>query len=109
MERFIGQSCTVCVMGPSGKRLGHHVVESNGKALVERIRSIAGERHVCLEEGTQSEWLYEILQPHAKRVVVTQPLRRGGQQERRDRRVGAGGPAAKRRAGAQRVQVAAFR
>jgi transposase len=83
MQRFIGldahgQSCTLCVMGPSGKRLGHHVVETNGKALVERIRSIAGERHVCMEEGTQSEWLHEILQAHAQRIVVTQPLRREG-------------------------------
>lgn len=83
MQRFIGldahgQSCTLCVMGPSGRRLGHHVVETNGKALVEMVRSIAGERHVCMEEGTQSEWLYEILQPHAKQVVVTQPLRRAG-------------------------------
>lgn len=83
MQRFIGldahgQSCTLCVMGPSGRRLGHHVVETNGKTLVELVRSIAGERHVCMEEGTQSEWLYEILQPHAKRVVVTQPLRRAG-------------------------------
>jgi transposase len=83
MQRFIGidahrQSCTVCVMGPSGKRLAHHVVETNGKALVELIRSVAGERHVCTEEGTQSEWLFEILRPHAERVLVTQPLRREG-------------------------------
>jgi transposase len=83
MQRFIGldahgQSCTLCVMGQSGRRLGHHVVETNGKALIEQVRSIAGERHVCMEEGTQSEWLYEILQPHAKRVVVTQPLQRAG-------------------------------
>jgi len=83
MQRFIGidahgQSCTLCVMGPSGRRLGHYVVETNGKTLVEQIRSIAGERHVCMEEGTQSEWLHEILQPHAKRIVVTQPLRRAG-------------------------------
>lgn len=83
MQRFIGldahgQSCTLCVMGPSGRRLAHHVVETNGKALVEQIRSIAGERHVCMEEGTQSEWLCEVLQPHAERVVVTQPLERRG-------------------------------
>ena len=57
MQRFIGldahgQSCTLCVMGPSGRRLGHHVVETNGKALVQQLRSIAGERHVCMEEGT---------------------------------------------------------
>jgi transposase len=83
MQRFIGldahgQSCTLCVMGPSGRRLGHYVVETNGKALVQQVRSIAAERHVCMEEGTQSEWLYEILQPHVTRVVVTQPLRRAG-------------------------------
>jgi transposase len=65
-------------MGPSGRRLGHHVLETNGRALVETVRSIPGERHVCMEEGTQSEWLYEILQPHAKRIVVTQPLQRAG-------------------------------
>jgi transposase len=83
MQRFIGldahgQSCTLCVMGPSGKRLAHHVVETNGKALVEQIRSIAGDRHVCMEEGTHSEWLHEVLQPHVKRIVVTQPLQRQG-------------------------------
>jgi transposase len=83
MQRFIGldahgQSCTLCVMGPSGRRLARHVVETNGKALVELIRSIPGERHVCMEEGTQSEWLHEVLQPHAERIVVTQPLKRTG-------------------------------
>lgn len=83
MQRFIGldahgQSCTLCVMGPSGRQLGRHVVETNGKALVELVRSIAGDRHLCMEEGTQSEWLYEILEPHAKQIVVTQPLRRAG-------------------------------
>lgn len=83
MQRFIGldahgQSCTLCVMGPSGKRLARHVVETNGKALVEQLRSIAGERHVCMEEGTHSEWLHEVLQPHAERIVITQPLQRKG-------------------------------
>jgi hypothetical protein len=51
MQRFIGldvhgQSCTLTVMGPSGRRLGQHVVETNAKALIERIRSIAGEQGV---------------------------------------------------------------
>jgi transposase len=83
MDRFIGldahgQSCTLCVMSASGKRLGHHVVETNGKALVEQIRSVAGARHICMGEGTHSEWLYEVLQPHAARIVVTQPLKRPG-------------------------------
>jgi transposase len=83
MQRFIGldvhgQSCTLVVMGPSGRRLGQYVVETSAKALIERMRSIAGDKYVCMEEGTQSEWLCEVLEPWCKQIVVTQPLRRAG-------------------------------
>jgi transposase len=65
-------------MGPSGRRLVEHVEETSVKALIERIRSMSGDKYVCMEEGTHSEWLYEALEPYAKRVVVTQPLKRAG-------------------------------
>jgi transposase len=83
MQRFIGldvhgQSCTLVVMGPSGRRLGQYVVETSAKLLIERMRSLAGDKYVCMEEGAQSEWLCETLEPHAKQLVVTQPLRRAG-------------------------------
>ena len=90
MERYMGldvhrDSCTVAVVGPSGKRLKSFVVETNGSALVEAIRCIPGRRHVCLEEGTQSAWLYEILSPHAEEVVVVVPeRRRGPKSDKRD-------------------------
>jgi hypothetical protein len=40
MKRYIGldvhaASTTIAVLGESGKRLGTHVVETNGQALVE--------------------------------------------------------------------------
>ncbi len=59
MERYIGQdqraaSTTFAVLGESGKRLGSHVVETNGQALVEQRKTIPGKRHVCLEEGTRA-------------------------------------------------------
>jgi hypothetical protein len=54
-------STTSAVIGESGKRLGSHGVETNGQALVERLETIPGKKHVVLEEGTQSGWLYEIL------------------------------------------------
>ncbi|XYH98498.1 hypothetical protein ACMHYB_01675 [Sorangium sp. So ce1128] len=71
MQRYIGldvhaASTTFAVVGESGKRLGSHVVETNGQALVEQLKAITGKRHVVLEEGTQSGWLYEILSPHAE-------------------------------------------
>ena len=59
MERYIGldahgKSCTFGVVGPSGRKLRHDVVETNGSALVSYLRSIPGRKHLCLEEGTQS-------------------------------------------------------
>jgi transposase len=90
MERYIGidvhaQSCTVAVMGPSGKRLGEQVVETRGEALVEALLKVKGHRYVCIEEGTQSQWLYELLAPHAEDVaVIVPPANRGQKNDRRD-------------------------
>lgn len=75
MDRYIGlevhaTSCTIAVVGPSGRKLQSHVVETSGQALVEQVRAIARPRHLCLEEGTQSAWLYELLSPHVDELVV---------------------------------------
>ncbi len=75
MERYIGldahgQSCTFAVKGPSGRKIRHDVVETNGAALVQYLKGLPGRKHLCLEEGTQSAWLYEILSPHVEEIVV---------------------------------------
>ena len=76
MDRYIGldvhsTSCTLAVVGPSGKRLGSQVVETNAGALIEVLRGIPKQRHMCMEEGTLSEWLHEVLEPHVEELVVT--------------------------------------
>lgn len=83
MERYIGidahlKSCTLAVMGWSGRRLQELVVETNGQALRASLKALAGDKSICLEEGELSEWLYELLTPVASRVVVVQPQRRTG-------------------------------
>jgi len=75
MDTYIGldahaSSCTIGLVGPSGKRLGSHVVETNANALIEVLRTIPGRRHLCLEEGTLASWLYEVLSPHVEELVV---------------------------------------
>ena len=40
------------------------------RALIEVLRRIPRNRHVCLEEGTLSGWLYEVLEPHVEELVV---------------------------------------
>jgi transposase len=86
MDRYIGvdahaATCTFGVIGPSGKRLGSMVVETNGRMLVDALCSVRGRRHVCLEEGTQSAWLYELFRPHADEVVVVVPPKRKGSKD----------------------------
>jgi transposase len=83
MQRYIGvdahlRSCTFAVMGPTGRRLREQVVETNGQALRRFLGSIAGDKHICLEEGELSGWLHELLAPLAKEVLVIQPEKRRG-------------------------------
>jgi transposase len=83
MDRYIGldvhsQSCTIAVEDARGKRLTERVLETNGKVLVECLQGIAGTLHLCLEEGTQSAWLYEVLERHVDELVVVQSEKRRG-------------------------------
>jgi hypothetical protein len=90
MDRYVGldahaKTCTLAVMSRSGKRLDSKVVETNGRALVDAVKGIAGDVHLCLEEGTQSAWLHEILSPHTRELVVSVPeKKRGAKDDLRD-------------------------
>ncbi|MHC4073445.1 MAG: IS110 family transposase [Planctomycetota bacterium] len=83
MERYIGldahaSSCTVAVVGPSGRRLQSQVLETNAQALINFLLTIPGNRHLCLEEGTLANWLYEVLSPHVQEMVITGTRKRRG-------------------------------
>jgi len=90
MDRYVGldahsQSCTLAVIGPSGKRLKSLVVETNGQALVDALRGIPGQLHLCLEEGTQSAWLHELLSPYVQELAVVMPPKsKGAKDDLRD-------------------------
>jgi Transposase len=90
MDKYIGldvhaASCTAAIIDPRGKRLGHHVIETNGQALVEFFRMQAGTVHVCIEEGGQAGWLVEILSPHVERIVTLRVQEsRGAKSDERD-------------------------
>lgn len=76
MSRYIGldvhkASCTMVVVGPSGKKISSHVLETRGDLLVDLLKTIPRPRLLCIEEGTQSAWLYEVLSPHVQEMVVT--------------------------------------
>jgi transposase len=75
METYIGldvhaASCTAAVIDGRGKKHGSHVIATNGQALVSFLAAQPGKLHLCMEEGTQSGWLYEILSPRVIELVV---------------------------------------
>jgi hypothetical protein len=90
MERYIGMdvhagSCTLAVISEKGRKLKDFPVETNGQALVEAVRMIPGHKHLVMEEGLQSAWLYETLNPHVDELVVAGiTTSRGPKSDKRD-------------------------
>ncbi|PJA74990.1 hypothetical protein CO151_07795 [bacterium CG_4_9_14_3_um_filter_65_15] len=75
MDRYIGldahaSSCTAVVLGPSGRKLQCQVLETSAKALISFLQTIPKNRRLIFEEGTHSNWLYEVLAPHVQEIVV---------------------------------------
>jgi hypothetical protein len=66
------------------RKLRDFPVETNAQALVKAVRMIAGHKHLVLEEGLQSSWLYETLSPHVDELVVAGTMQnRGPKSDRR--------------------------
>ncbi len=90
MDRYIGldahaSSCTVAVLGPSGRKLQCQVLETNAKALISFLETIPKNRRLIFEEGTHSNWLHEVLAPHVQEtVVVAVRQSRGPKDDERD-------------------------
>lgn len=92
MKRYLGidmhrESCTVVVLSAGGKETDQRVVPTEAAALVQYVRSLSGELHICVEEGEWSEWLVELLSPRVHRVVsCTARGRRGPRSDAKDAR-----------------------
>ena len=67
MERYIGvdahASSYAGDRGSEREAARLALVETNAGALIEVLRAIPRNRHACLEEGTLSGWLHEVLDP----------------------------------------------
>jgi hypothetical protein len=66
-------STSIVVLNASGRVLTSALVETQGQALVAFILGQRGTLHLTFEEGTYAAWLYDLLTPHASRIVVCDP------------------------------------
>src|SRR6266545_1139065 len=67
----VHQATTVAsVREDSGRVIARSVLPTDGGAIMEFVRGMRGAVHVTFEEGTQAQWLHDLLAPLADRVVV---------------------------------------
>ena len=45
-------------------------VPTEANAILGLVRGVGARVHVAFEEGTQAQWLHDLLQPHAEQVIV---------------------------------------
>jgi transposase len=86
MNHFIGldghnKSCTFVVVNKKGTRKRKAVLPTDEKQLLPFIKSIPGRRHLCIEEGTQSQWFYEIFSDHVHDLAIVQGRKTPGNKD----------------------------
>ena len=82
---------SVAVRDCTGKLVMEAILETKAETILQCFRGLRGSLHVNFEEGTWAAWLYDLLQPHVTRVVVSDPrknalLKDGNKNDRIDAR-----------------------
>ena len=81
----VHQASTVAsVRDDSGRVIARTIVPTEEQAIVEFFRGLRGTIHVAFEEGTQAQWLHELITPLVARVVVCDLRGRRRQGSKRD-------------------------
>jgi len=81
----VHQATTVASLrNEQGKIVMHATVPTEAKAIVNLVKS-AGPVHVAFEEGTQAQWLHDLLVDHAERVIVCNVRGRSETSNKNDR------------------------
>jgi hypothetical protein len=67
----VHQATTVAsVRAEGGRVIARTVLPTEGPVLLEFIGGMRGAIHLAFEEGTQAQWLPELLAPRVERLVV---------------------------------------
>lgn len=65
--------CSLSVMDSQGVEIDNTTIVTNGRLLIDYIKSIGDNTVVALEECDLSGWLFDILHHHVRQVVVCNP------------------------------------
>ena len=65
----------VSVRDEQGSVVMRATVATEAKAIVGLVRGLGARVHVVFEEGTQAQWLHDVLKVHAPARAVKPPVR----------------------------------
>jgi transposase len=85
------ESISMAVRNAAGKIVMECVIETNASVILQFIDGLRGDLQVTFEEGTSAAWLYDLLKPHVRKLVVCDPrknasMREGNQSDKIDAR-----------------------
>lgn len=70
----VHQATLVChVKDEDGRTMMESKVAARREAIESFVRGLGTRVHIAFEEGTQAQWLFDVLQPIATRVIVCDP------------------------------------
>lgn len=81
----------IAVLDANGKVVSQSIIETSTQAVRDFLKSLRGEIHITFEEGNHAAWLYDVVKPLVKQVVVCNPkhnhlLKQGSKNDRIDAR-----------------------
>jgi hypothetical protein len=85
------ESVSIAVRNVAGKIVIECVLETKASTILQFFDGLRGDVHVTFEEGTWAAWLYDLLKPRVRKLVVCDPrrnalLQEGNQNDRVDAR-----------------------
>ena len=63
----------IAVLDARGKLVSRMVIQTSTEAIRDFFRQLRGEIHLTFEEGNHAAWLYDVVEPLVRRVVVCNP------------------------------------
>ena len=69
------KTAVAAVLDANGKQTMNAVIETKVDSLTAFLKGLGGNIELTFEEGTQANWLYEILTPLVKKLIVCDPRR----------------------------------
>ena len=63
----------LAVVNQRGKLISETIVDTSFTTIIDFIKSQRGTIWATFEEGTQANWLYDIIEPHVAKLIVCDP------------------------------------